>query len=289
MRKKALEAPEKYYITGKYLINNSSEKYAAMKIVDISPETEKLYFCCLEDWSDEMKEAGDHKQRWYERMKDKGVRVKLAEDEDGAIAGMIQYLPVEYSMFEGSRLHVVLCIWVHGHRQGIGDRRKKGMGKALLKAAEEDCREMGSGGLVAWGLAIPVFMRASWFKKHGYKVVDKDGFMRLLWKPFSVEAVPPRFMKRKKKPGKGMNRVDVSIFRTGWCPAMNIAYERTLRASGEFGDKIDLHEYDTVDRRIVEEWGISDGIFIDGKELRTGPPPAYKQVHRKIEKRAGRF
>ncbi len=43
-----------------------------------------MYFCCLEDWSDEMKEAGDNKQRWYERMKDNGV-----------ISGMIQYMPIE--------------------------------------------------------------------------------------------------------------------------------------------------------------------------------------------------
>ena len=260
-----------------------------MKIVDISPETEKIYFCCLEDWSDEMKEAGDHKQRWYEQMKDKGVRVKLAKDENDVVTGMIQYLPIEYSMFEGENLHVVLCIWVHGHKQGIGDQRNKGMGKSLLKAAEKDCREMGSGGLVTWGLGIPAFMRASWFKKHGYKVVDKSGIMRLLWKPFNDEVSPPKFMKKKKKPGKGMNKVDITVFKTGWCPAMNITYERTLRASGKFGDRIDLKEYDTLDRRIVEEWGISDGIFIDGKELRTGPPPKYEKVHRKIEKRAQRI
>jgi hypothetical protein len=34
-----------------------------MKIIDISPEHENMYFCCLEDWSDEMKEAGDNKER----------------------------------------------------------------------------------------------------------------------------------------------------------------------------------------------------------------------------------
>lgn len=257
-----------------------------MKVVDISPETEKLYFCCLEDWSDDMKEAGDHKQQWYKRMKDKGVRVKLAKDENNVVTGMIQYLPIEHSMYEGENLHVVLCIWVHGHKEGIGDQRKKGMGKALLKAAEKDCREMGSGGLVTWGLGIPAFMRASWFKKHGYKVVDKSGVMRLLWKPFNDEVSPPEFMKKKKKPGKGMNKVDITVFKTGWCPAMNLAYERTRRASEEFGDRINLKEYDTLDRRVVEEWGISDGIFIDGKELRTGPPPGYEKVHRKIEKRA---
>ena len=256
-----------------------------MKIVDISPETEHNYFCCLEDWSEDMKEAGDHKKIWYGRMKDKGVRVKLAE-EDGVIKGMIQYLPIEYSMFEGENLYVVLCIWVHGHKQGIGDQRHKGIGTQLIRAAEEDCRELGSGGLVTWGLSIPVFMRASWFKKKGYRVVDKDGAMRLLWKPFSEEISPPRFMKKKKKPGKGTDKVDITLFRTGWCPAYNLAYERTIRAAGEFGDRIRLHEYDALDRNVVKEWGITDGIYIDGKEIRTGPPPTYEKVHRKIEKRA---
>lgn len=260
-----------------------------MKIVDISPETEKLYFCCLEDWSDEMKEAGDHKQHWYELMKGKGLRVKLAKNEKNETAGMIQYLPIEYSMFEGENLYVVLCIWVHGHKQGIGDQRKQGMGKALLKAAEEDCRELGSGGLVTWGLGIPAFMRASWFKKHGYRVVDKDGIMRLLWKPFNNDVAPPVCMSRKKKPGKGTDRVNITVFKTGWCPVMNLAYERTLRAAKHFGNKVDLKEFDTLDRSVVEDWGISDGIFIDGKELRTGPPPKYDKVYRKIEKRAKRI
>lgn len=30
-----------------------------MKIIDISPETENQYFCCLEEWSDDIKEAGN--------------------------------------------------------------------------------------------------------------------------------------------------------------------------------------------------------------------------------------
>lgn len=39
-----------------------------------------------------MKEAGDHKALWYEKMKDKGLRVKLAADGD-KVCGMIQYVP----------------------------------------------------------------------------------------------------------------------------------------------------------------------------------------------------
>ncbi len=257
-----------------------------MKIVDISPEHENKYYCCLEEWSDEMKEAGDHKQRWYERMKDKGVRVKLAQDENDVIGGMIQYIPIEHSIFAGENLYAVLCIWVHGYKEGIGNFQKKGMGIALLKAAEEDCRELGTNGLVAWGLMIPAFMRASWFKRKGYKVADRSGIMRLLWKPFNEHAVRPRFIKREKKPPKGKDKVNITMFRNGWCPAMNLVYERTLRALKEFEEKVDLVQYDTVDREVLSEWGITDGLYIDGKEIRMGPPPSYNKIRKKIERRA---
>ena len=256
-----------------------------MKIIDISPENENLYFCCLEEWSDEMKEAGDHKQRWYERMKDKGIRVKFAQDENGVIGGMIHYMPIEDSFHEGENLYVVLCIWVHGYKTGRGNFQKKGMGTALLKAAEEDCKALGAKGLVTWGLSIPAFMRASWFKRKGYKVVDKNGIMRLLWKPFDEKAVQPKFFRPKKKPGKGTDKVNIAIFRHGWCPAMNIIYERILRATEEYKEKIDVKVYDTADREVIGEWGITDALFIDGKEVSTGPPPSYKKLRNKIVRR----
>jgi N-acetylglutamate synthase-like GNAT family acetyltransferase len=260
-----------------------------MKISDITPENEYEYFCCLEEWSDDIKEAGDHKQLWYEQIKDKGIRVKFARDETDVAGGMIQYVPVEHSMVEGKDLYVVLCIWVHGHKEGRGDYRKRGMGTALLKAAEEDARKLGANGLVTWGLVIPVFMQASWFKRKGYKVVDKSGIMRLMWKPFNENAVPPKFIRPKKQPEKGKDKVNVTVFRNGWCPVMNLAYERALRASKEFEGKIELKEYQTIDRNIVNEWGIFEGLFIDGREVRTGPPPSYNKIKKKIEKRVKRI
>jgi N-acetylglutamate synthase-like GNAT family acetyltransferase len=260
-----------------------------MKIIDLTPEHEKQYFCCLEDWSDDIKEAGDHKACWYNKMKDKGLRVKLAQDDNGVIGGMIQYMPVENSFIEGKDLYVVLCIWIHGHKQGIGNFQKKGMGKALLKAAEEDVKNADAKGLAAWGLVIPVFMRASWFKKHGYKVADKDSLMRLLWKPFTNDAVPPSFIKLKKKPELVPGKVNVNLFLNGWCPAQNMAFERTKRAIEDFKDKIELNEYHTIDKSIQMEWGINDAIFIERKQLRTGPPPSYKKIRKLIEKQVRRI
>ncbi|NQV02854.1 MAG: GNAT family N-acetyltransferase [Bacteroidia bacterium] len=256
-----------------------------MKIINLSPEHEALYFCCLEDWSDEMKEAGDHKERWFQSFKDKGLRVKLAVDDHNVVGGMIQYLPIELSPYEGKDLYAILCIWVHGYKQGRGNFRNQGMGKALLKAAEEDVKALGGKGLVAWGLIIPVFMRASWFRRHGYKTADKENMSRLLWKSFSPDALPPRFIKRRKKPVTIPGKVAVTSFINGWCPAMNIAHERAKRASDELGDEVVYQIISTEEKETIKEWGISDALFINLKAVRIGPPPSFKKIKKKISKR----
>jgi len=262
-----------------------------MKIIDLTEEHKKLYFLCLEDWSDEIKEAGDHKERWYEKMKDKGLRVKLALDDNGEVGGMIQYFPIQYSWVEGMDLYFIGCIWVHGYKKGRGNYQKKGMGKALLKAAEEDVKKLGAKGIVAWGLSIPVWMKASWYKKHGFVAVDKKGFLGevLLWKKFTEDVVPPKWIEQKKKPEKESGKVTVTCFINGWCPGQNMVCERAKKAVAEYGDKVKFREIDTFDKETFREWGISDALYIDGKKVRTGPPPSYKKIKKKIGRKVGKI
>ncbi len=49
-----------------------------MKVFDLQTDQEELYFQCLEDWSNEMADAGPHKEEWYRKMKTRGLRVKIA-------------------------------------------------------------------------------------------------------------------------------------------------------------------------------------------------------------------
>lgn len=259
-----------------------------MKIVDLNKDYENDYFVCIEDWSDEMKEAGNHKELWYRKMKDKGLGVKLALNDEGRPVGMIQYIPIEYSFAEGNELYFILCIWVHGYKnKGVGNYQKQGIGKTLIHAAEDDVKKRGAKGLVAWGVPLPVFMKASWFKKQGYVKVDKEGFLGrvLLWKSFSDDAVPPRWIKAKKKPETDPEKVTVTAFINGWCPAYNMVFERAKRASSELGDNVVFHEINTFNKDVFNEWGISDSLFINGKKVNTGPPPSYKKIKRKISKK----
>ncbi len=255
-----------------------------MQIVDLTDEHLESYLACLEEWSDDIKEGGNHKRIWFDRVKDKGLRVKLALDDRKA-CGMIHYLPIEESFAEGSDLYFVLCIWVHGHKQGVGNYQKRGIGTMLLAAAEEDARSRGAKGIAAWGISLPLFMRASWFKKHGYRKVDNNGMQILLWKPFTSPASPPKWIKERKLPGRTEGRVSVTTFLTGWCPAMNMAFERAKRACSEFGECAEFQAIDTLDRSTYLEWGIADALFVDGKRIRTGPPPSYEKIRRKIARR----
>ena len=260
-----------------------------MRILDLTEEHRSLYFHCLEEWSDDMKEAGDRKQCWWRKFSQQGLRVKLAEDDSGTIGGMIQYLPIEHSLAEGKDLYFILCTWVHGHKQGPGNLQKRGMGKALLQAAESDAQERGAKGMAAWGLWIPVWMKASWYKKRGYRKADRDGVRVLVWKPFTDDAQPPRWIREQKAPNSVSGQVTVTAFANGWCQASNIVTERAKRACSEFGDEVVLEIVDTSERPALLEWGIADDLFIDAKRVSNGPPLSYDRIKRLIEKRVKRL
>lgn len=255
-----------------------------MEIIDIADEYVDTYCKCLEDWSDEMKESGTLKQEWYRKKRGQGLRVKLARNEKNEIVGMIHYVPIEQAPASGKNLYYVYCIWVHGYKKGVGDNRRKGIGTMLLKAAEEDARTSGADGIAAWGITLPFFMRSRWFKKHGFVRADKDGMTELVWKAFKDDAEPPKLIRQKKKPEPGKDKVNVTCFRNGWCPAQNLACERVKRAAAEYGDRVDYQEIDTDTRENLEAWGISDALFIDDRLINTGPPPSYEKLRKLLKK-----
>jgi GNAT superfamily N-acetyltransferase len=259
-----------------------------IRVEDLPERHLESYFVCLEDWSPEMAEAGDHKARWFKQARFRGLRVKLALDESDRPLGMIQYVPIELSPAQGHDLYMILCIWVHGHDEGVGNAQGRGIGTALLAAAETDARRLGAKGIAAWGLHMPIWMKASWFKKHGYQGVDRNGPRELVWKPFVADAEAPRWIKEQPVRIGRSDKVEVTAYLSGWCPANNLVYERARRAAEEFGSQVHFTTIDTNDRATLLDCGHSDAVFVDGRPLQRGAPPSYRTVRRKIARQVRR-
>jgi hypothetical protein len=64
-----------------------------------------------------------------------------------------------------------------------------------------------------------------------------------------------------------------------------MTFERAQRAAPEMGEAVGFRPVGTLDRSVHLSREISDGVFIDGRALRTGPPLWQEKIRRKIAKK----
>ena len=255
-----------------------------MKVVDLTEEHVDLFCICLEEWKEESKDAGPKRKQWLANSKERGLRAKIAINDDGIPAGMIQYAPIENSFVQCQDLMFIYCIFVHGLDKGRGNQQGKGLGAALLQEAEKDAREECMKGIAAWGLSEPWWMPAAFFEKYGFIQADQDEMKKLVWKSFSADAQPPRWYRRTSKPLELVpNKVTVTAFVSGWCMGQNIVYEWAKSLAKQYGDKVVYKEIDTSNRETIAEWGLSDTIYVNDEQL-MGPPMSYEDVKEVFEK-----
>ncbi|MCG8572467.1 MAG: GNAT family N-acetyltransferase [Spirochaetes bacterium] len=255
-----------------------------MFITDMKEEYYDSFCNCLADDPGEWKCGVAMRKQWYEKMKPQGLKVKLAVTDDNQVAGMIQFSPLEQTFNNGQDLFFVHCIWIYQDKTNK-NFRKRGAGKALLKAAEEESKYQGAKGLVVWGVSLPFFMKASWFKKQGYIKIDKEGMAVLLWKPFTDDAKFPQWDRVSREIELVPGIVKVTAFTSGWCLVQNANVRLAEKAAVQFGDKVVFQEIDLFDEQNRLKWGSGDAVYIDKKEITNGPPLTYDKFYHLIAKR----
>jgi hypothetical protein len=163
--------------------------------------------------------------------------------------------------------------------------QNRGIGKQLLQNAEQDARELGADGIAAWELGVPQWMPTSWFQKNGYLEVDRLQYDALVWKPFTDNAHPPRWLRPKKLPQPVPGQITVTAFVTHWCPELSSAYIAE-KVANEMGIYVAFRLIDTTDPDVLQEWGIESALYIDSECIYAGltdfPPPDYGAIKTKI-------
>jgi len=249
-----------------------------IRVRDMTPVDEYYVGTCTHvNESEEADACGQRRAAWLNTMYDEGVRAKVAL-HDGQRVGFLYVMPIETSPWGplGKDLMVIPCLYV----QEKG--KDRGMGRALIEAAEEEARRQGKKGLVTIAYYHDFwFMPASFFERVGFSKVRSRtvpaegpnaflGQKAILWKVLDPSAQPPEFLKPKHAFEPVPGKVVVDLFWNAFCQTSNIEAQRVREVAAEFGDLVVLREYAADDQAILLRYQIPRAILVNGREIGWG-------------------
>jgi thiol-disulfide isomerase/thioredoxin len=217
---------------------------------------------------------------WLKQMEEHGLKTKVAF-LDNTHAGFLYIMPIEINpiQIEGKDLMVFPCLVSQSKFSS------KGVGKKLIRAAEEETLKQKRKGIVTianfWNFW---FMPAKYFVKLGYKVVEKRGEEALLWKKFDPSAEPPQFRKRNYQFKPIQGKIVVDLFWNVFCLTSDVEAQRVREVVAEYENEVVLNDYSAVNPSIIKRYGISRGIFVNGKWIEIGPEIEKNTLRQEIEK-----
>ena len=266
----------------------------AITVRNMQPDDEAFVGSCshvgeTEEWTASCR----RRIPWLREQQRYGLRVKVALI-DGEHIGFLYVMPIEIAPWgpEGRDLMAIQCLSSKATRNGVG--------RTLIEAAEEEAREQKRNGIVVIAYYHDFwFMPASFFEKCGFSRVGEISKVTaagekeykrnraLLWKVSDDSAEPPRFAELnytfRPIPGK----VVVDLFTSRSCLTADTEAQRVREVAEEFGSSVVMREYCADDPRIRDEYGISRGVFIDGKEIGWGYEAPKDGVRMEIRKAKG--
>ena len=258
-----------------------------MEVFELQDSEEQTLLCLnfdfSKDWEIDREQAfkplgraKDVKRFWNYNTLFKGVRILVAY-EGASPVGHLEYIPIESAPrpVKGEDLIFIDCLFVEPKM------RWHGVGARLLEACEEKAREHARGLAV---IAYPdsLFMPAGFFIEHGFAVVQESECAWLLLKAWR-EVKPPEFLPHTYRPAPPLpGRTTIDIFWCSQCPFWVHTRDELLKVAHELGDRVQVREVNTDDRQVMEQWGIANGVFING-ECAFLYPPSKAEIRKALQ------
>jgi GNAT superfamily N-acetyltransferase len=258
-----------------------------MQIREVSPdELDYVAAVCLDPsippkWREAMQPCMLARREWLKKMMSKGLQVSVAlENPEKAISslgtknakfkdmavknnlpeGLIEYVPIEHAPepVRGRKSLFINCLWI------VPPFWRRGVATALVERAIEKGKAHGGVTVLAyegdkWFGFFP-YMPAGFFRKFGFKEVDRDGSRVLLHLDLSAGQQPSLIRPKTRKLKSG--RLAVDVFFSSQCPWSGWMVDRIKRNMKKYDATINT--INTDDRKVIEEHGMSRGVCING-------------------------
>jgi GNAT superfamily N-acetyltransferase len=220
------------------------------------------------------------RKEWLREMMKKGLQISVALNKPEAAVksltlknakfesmtvrgsfpeGLIEYMPIERAVepVKGENSLFINCLWV------VPPFWCKGVATALVRTVVKKAEACGSASVLAyegdkWFGYFP-YMPAGFFRKFGFKEVDRDGTRVLLE---LGEERTMRIIRPIVRPVRKCWKTVVDVFYNSQCPWSGWMMNRTSQSLE--GYDVQLNIINTDNRRIMEEYGMSRGIMING-------------------------
>ncbi len=240
--------------------------------------------CTHVDESEEIDVCSEIRNEWFEKMFDRGLRIKVALLE-GERVGFVYMLPIEISPWGplGEDLMFIPCL--------VSDVEGKGVGKALIDSAEEVAKEQDKKGILTKAYFSDFFfMPGEFFERCGFEKVrsrefkDEDLTEALMWKVFDHPVTEVDFLERDYEYEPVEGKVVIDLFWNTFCQTSVIEANRVKKIAEGYGDRVLLNEYRVDDRDDLLKHGIYRGIFVNGEEIFWGYEAPEEGIREAIEK-----
>ncbi|MFX1593666.1 MAG: GNAT family N-acetyltransferase [Promethearchaeota archaeon] len=253
---------------------------------------------------DLMEDGMDERIYWIKEMMQKGLEILVALEKPrkekihykwvgkmlhsdltihGRVPmGLLEYIPIEHALepVKGNNCLFINCMWI------LPPFWLNGVGKALLKSFLEKAKQYGGASVIAYegdrwfGTSIR-YMPSSFFKKFGFKEVDRDGSRVLLFLDLGSSSTP-KFIFPELKDQYKSQKLNLEILYNSQCPWSKYMIN-TIKNNIEKNFNINLNIINTDDRIVIEKLGISRGVFLNGKPI-IKRMASWEEIKLEIEK-----
>ena len=126
-------------------------------------------------------------------------------------------------------------------------------------------------------------MPAKFFIKLGYKIATKRGEVAILWKQFDPSAEPPQFRELNYEFQPVQGKIVVDLFWNTFCLTSDVEAQRIRDVVLEYKGKVVLNEFSADNLSNLQQYGLSRGIYVNGKLVEVGPEIEKKKLRQEIE------